>query len=361
MFFRMLWDCAIGIPTPHQSGSKTLYSGRAPSDTPGTDAPPSIHTVIYGGRPPLALVSMRMPRFADKDFTPFNIQSILVATMPYPSSPDSRASTTCFDLDAFVSEESGSSNGCSQTSMVERDRESASSGTSAVDEQSDLSCELSRFQPLNSPVSPIPDIYSQIVVESPSHYEVPDVPVAASALFDTVAHMSQVSALSSVLLSPKQVREDCTPGTTDVFPIYQVSPDNTGYYPRRHPLHHRFLTVSRFLRVRTFCRQERLGRLTASSDYTFLIRKPICRACQLRYYRSRMTCSFFRFRICAQRHLCVSHHEGLPGCPYRMTSYLEEDIADADLAYGVQLNHPRFLERVVGPPSPPVCWVGPGR
>ena len=36
--------------------------------------------------------------------------------------------------------------------------------------------------------------------------------------------------------------------------------------------------------------------------------------------------------------------EGLPGCPYRMTSYREEDIAEVDPTFGVQLHHPRFLE-----------------
>ena len=169
--------------------SKMLSSGTAPSDTPGTDAPPLIHTLLYGGRPPLAPVSLRIPRFADKDFIPSKIQSVLVATMPYPSSPESPASTACLDLDAFVSEESGLSKGRSRTSMVERDRESVSSGTSGADEQSDMSCELSRFRPVNIPVSPIPDNDSQDVVESPSHYEAPDVPVAASALLDTVVYI----------------------------------------------------------------------------------------------------------------------------------------------------------------------------
>ena len=36
--------------------------------------------------------------------------------------------------------------------------------------------------------------------------------------------------------------------------------------------------------------------------------------------------------------------EGLPGCPYRMTSYREEDIAEVDPTFGVQLHHPHFLE-----------------
>ena len=74
--------------------SVTLYSGTAPSDAPGTDAPsdapgtdapPSTHLLLYGGRPPLVPVLLRLPRFADKDFIPSTIQSILVATMPYPN------------------------------------------------------------------------------------------------------------------------------------------------------------------------------------------------------------------------------------------------------------------------------------
>ena len=43
--------------------------------------------------------------------------------------------------------------------------------------------------------------------------------------------------------------------------------------------------------------------------------------------------------------------EGLPGCPYRMTSYSEEDIADVDLAFGMQLHNPRFLECIGAPES----------
>ena len=83
------------------------------------------------------------------------------------------------------------------------------------------------------------------MVESPSHYAAPDVPVAVSTLVDSVAQMSQISALSSVQFSPNRVRADCSSETADVFPVYQVSPDNTGYSP-----------VFRFLwslQVQTFC------------------------------------------------------------------------------------------------------------
>ena len=65
--------------------------------------------------------------------------------MPYPSSLGSPASTACLYRDAFISEDSGSSKGCSRTLKVERARESVSSGTSGADEQSDMSCELIRF------------------------------------------------------------------------------------------------------------------------------------------------------------------------------------------------------------------------
>ena len=54
---------------------------------------------------------------------------------------------------------------------------------------------------------------------------------------------------------------------------------------------------------------------------------------------------------------------GLPGCPYHMMSYLEEDIAEMDPAFGVQLHHPRFLECIGAPESArllghsPAEWV----
>ena len=42
---------------------------------------------------------------------------------------------------------------------------------------------------------------------------------------------------------------------------------------------------------------------------------------------------------------------GLPGCPYRMTSYTGTALADADETYGLQLHHPRFLEFIGAPES----------
>ena len=42
------------------------------------------------------------------------------------------------------------------------------------------------------------------------------------------------------------------------------------------------------------------------------------------------------------------------GCPYRITTYCEEDIACVDSACGVQAHHPRFLECIGAPESSPL-------
>ena len=53
----------------------------------------------------------------------------------------------------------------------------------------------------------------------------------------------------------------------------------------------------------------------------------------------------------------------MPGCPYRMTSYTGTAMVDADTRYGLQLNHPRFLEFIGAPESArllnqsPSFWV----
>ena len=50
--------------------------------------------------------------------------------------------------------------------------------------------------------------------------------------------------------------------------------------------------------------------------------------------------------------------EGLPGCPYLMTSYDSADVANVDPAYGLQLHHLRILEFVGAPES--ARLLGPG-
>ena len=52
-----------------------------------------------------------------------------------------------------------------------------------------------------------------------------------------------------------------------------------------------------------------------------------------------------------------------PGCPYRFTSHTAPPVADTDLAFGIQLHNPRFLEFVGAPESArllfrsPAYWV----
>ena len=42
---------------------------------------------------------------------------------------------------------------------------------------------------------------------------------------------------------------------------------------------------------------------------------------------------------------------GLPGCPYRITSYTGPALFDMNPAFGLQLHHPRFLEFIGAPES----------
>ena len=42
---------------------------------------------------------------------------------------------------------------------------------------------------------------------------------------------------------------------------------------------------------------------------------------------------------------------GLPGCPYRITSYNRPAISDMNPAFGLKLHHPRFLEFIGAPES----------
>ena len=50
---------------------------------------------------------------------------------------------------------------------------------------------------------------------------------------------------------------------------------------------------------------------------------------------------------------------GLPGCPYRFTSYSGPAISDMNLAFGLQLHHPRFLEFIGAPRSASLLYRSP--
>ena len=50
---------------------------------------------------------------------------------------------------------------------------------------------------------------------------------------------------------------------------------------------------------------------------------------------------------------------GLPGCPYRITSYTGPALSDMNLAFGLQLHHPRFLEFIAAPESARLLYHSP--
>ena len=187
-------------------------------------------SALYNGLPLYCLCRFHCHASPIKNFMPSPVRSSLVATQQYASSPDSRASMVCVDLDAFSSECSRSSDCHSCVWPVRIDRVRVSSADSGVNGQTDMSLQVSWFQPLN---------HSQVVVESPSHYEAPAVPVKGvniSALVESVVQLSHISALSSVQLSLNRVREDYSYDTMDVFLAFLVSPDIDGYIPATSPV-----------------------------------------------------------------------------------------------------------------------------
>ena len=120
-----------------------------------------------------------------------------------PQSPASRS--LCLDLDAISSGDSevgaGSALRASPVAVI-----LVHSSDSDPDSSDERSLSVSVF-----------------VVESPSHYTTPDEPV-------------MLSATSSVLISPNRVLEDCVSVTLDAYPVFEVSPDTTGYVPATPPV-----------------------------------------------------------------------------------------------------------------------------
>ena len=50
---------------------------------------------------------------------------------------------------------------------------------------------------------------------------------------------------------------------------------------------------------------------------------------------------------------------GLPGCPYRITSYTGPALSDMNPAFGLQLHHPQFLEFIGAPESARLLYHSP--
>ena len=146
-------------------------------------------------------------------------------TQEYPASPTSLTSQSmCLDLDAISSGDSELGSSALRASPVLIvDQEIAVISVHSSDSDPDSSDEHCQFQSLSEPVSPVPASISFHVVESPSHYQAP-------------AEHIVLSAVSSVLISPNRVQEDCSSTTLDVYPVYEVSQDTTGYVPATTPV-----------------------------------------------------------------------------------------------------------------------------
>ena len=129
----------------------------------------------------------------------------------------------CLDLDAISSGDSESGSSALRASPVSMvDQDIAVISVHSSDSDPDSSDEPCQSRSLTELELPVPVGVSFRVVESPSHYQ---------ALAEPVG----LSAISSVLISPNRVREDCSSATLDVYPVYEVSPDTTSYVPATTP------------------------------------------------------------------------------------------------------------------------------
>ena len=223
-------------------------------------------------------------------------------------------------------------------------------------------------------MSPVSPNASMRVMESPSRYPAPAVPVV-------------LSAVSSEQVSPGRDREVSSSVTLDVFPVYENYLDTSYYVPATLPV------IPPFSKgLLPFLGPASLNRLLAyditlldsnvdlslfmvpllplPDDFqllpdTALERHPISAGClsQLEPYSPVVPLPIDLSRegpfdaYCALSetgdHPLIS--KGLPGCPYRIT-----DVAEVDPAYGLQLHHPRFLKYVGAPESAHLLTQTPG-
>ena len=283
-------------------------------------------------------IDLRMPNFADKDFIPFRLQSMRVATQEYPASPVSPASQSlCLDLDAISSEDSDAKPGdaLSASPILVISVYSSESDPDSSDVHS------SAGSP-SVPGSPT----SVCVVESPSHYPTPDEPVA-------------LSAVSSMLISPNRVREDCVSVTAEVYLVFEVSPDTTGSVPTSPPVPpSSSLPVSLDGMVLVFPLlplPDGMVLVLAPDDVLSLSEHPSQggqRPCVVS--SSRDLSREGPFAVSDEPSDTGVHPlvtDMLLGCPYRITSYEPMNLADVDPVYGLQLTHPMFLEFIGAPES----------
>ena len=188
----------------------------------------------------------------------------------------------------------------------------------------------------------------------------------------------------SVPLSPNRVSEDFEFGTMDAFPVYTVSPETDGYFPSVSPVSSPgslvASTAGSVLDEVTGSFHSTLGSPATSlsimdnasnlhlvseplillPDMVFLQADPTllldltqsyddCIPTQVPVASVSPPSAFSRegpFDASTES-AAISNHPlisaGLTGCPYRMMTYREADLASVDTSFGVQIHHPRFL------------------
>ena len=177
--------------------------------------------LLYDGRPPILPVMIWLPKVVDDDVA--SSDDLPYVIVPPGDPAYSSASRSYSRSPRRVAVSSGSGDGvhpASPVSMVG----SEPGAMSVFSSDADLEDELSRFRPLQAPVSPVSVVASMGVMESPSRYLEPVVPSVNSAVS------------SSVRVSSVQDREVSSAVTIDVFPVYELSPDTSYYVPETSPV-----------------------------------------------------------------------------------------------------------------------------
>ena len=174
---------------------------------------PVPRSLLYDGRPPILLVTIRVPDLVDDDVVPSDDLPSVVAPPGGPAYyPASRSPSSSLRRVAVSSGDSRSGESVHHTSAVSMvDSEPAVMSVFSSDTDPDMEDEIARFQPLQVPVSPVSPNASMGVRESPSRYRAPAVPIV-------------LSAASPAQVSPGRDREVSSSVTLDVFLVYEKFP-----------------------------------------------------------------------------------------------------------------------------------------
>ena len=234
---------------------------------------------------------------------------------------------------------------------------------SSDDPGTDLEDEVGHFSPLREPISPLPE--SSV-----------DVPISLSRyLAPAVPEMS--SPASATQVSPAPLRVVNSLPTIDAFPTYTISPAVSYYEPSTSPVTPALPETSDYVSPGSPTSMDNFlagdsSLMDGTSDLPLLPLPllPMPDHCVLPLGHvaapSPTDAASPSVSVLAdlsregpfdvQRTVSTSGDtplvlDSLPGCPYRMTSYDRAELADVDLAHGLQLHHPRVLEYVGAPES----------